>query len=68
VTEALPDEEPDERTHSIPLFVSRWCRFYFRDTPFLREFALRPNQTLLINEMIANTRRNYTDGRGHAPG
>jgi hypothetical protein len=27
---ALPGEEPDERTHSIPLFVSRWCRFYFR--------------------------------------
>ena len=27
---ALPGEEPDERTHSIPLFVSRWYRFYFR--------------------------------------
>jgi hypothetical protein len=35
--------------------------------PFLREFVLRPDQTLLINEMVNDIRRIYTDGRGHTP-
>ena len=35
--------------------------------PFLRDFALSPDQTWLMNEMVNDTRRIYTDGRGHVP-
>jgi hypothetical protein len=35
--------------------------------PFLREFVLAPNQTWLINEMMNEIRRIYTDGRDHTP-
>ena len=33
--------------------------------PFLREFIVTPNQTWLVNEMVNDVRRVYTDGRGH---
>jgi hypothetical protein len=33
--------------------------------PFLREFVVTPDQTLLINEMVNDIRRIYTDGRDH---
>jgi len=33
--------------------------------PFLREFIVTPNQTWLINEMVNDIRRIYTDGREH---
>jgi hypothetical protein len=33
--------------------------------PFLREFIVTPDQTWLINEMVNDIRRIYTDGRGH---
>src|SRR5262245_45761952 len=35
--------------------------------PFLREFVVTPNQTWLINEMVNDIRRIYTDGRDHVP-
>jgi len=35
--------------------------------PFLREFVPAPGQTWLINEMVNDIRRIYTDGRGHVP-
>ena len=35
--------------------------------PFLREFVVTPKRTWLINEMMNETRRIYTDGRDHAP-
>lgn len=35
--------------------------------PFLREFVIAPHQTWLINEMVNDIRRVYTDGRGHTP-
>jgi hypothetical protein len=35
--------------------------------PFLREFIVTPDQTLLINEMVNDIRRIYTDGRDHTP-
>jgi hypothetical protein len=35
--------------------------------PFLREFVPSPNQTWLINEMVNDIRRVYTDGRDHVP-
>jgi hypothetical protein len=33
--------------------------------PFLHEFVVTPAQTWLINEMVNDVRRVYTDGRGH---
>jgi hypothetical protein len=33
--------------------------------PFLREFVVTPDQTWLINEMVNDIRRIYTDGRDH---
>jgi len=33
--------------------------------PFLHEFIVTPGQTWLINEMVNDVRRVYTDGRGH---
>ena len=35
--------------------------------PFLREFVVTPDQTWLINEMVNDIRRVYTDGRDHVP-
>jgi hypothetical protein len=35
--------------------------------PFLRELVVTPHQTWLINEMVNDIRRIYTDGRGHIP-
>lgn len=35
--------------------------------PFLKEFIVTPGQTWLINEMVNDVRRVYTDGRGHTP-
>ena len=35
--------------------------------PFLREFVPTPKQTWLINEMVNDVRRVYTDGRDHVP-
>jgi hypothetical protein len=35
--------------------------------PFLREFVVTPDQTWLINEMVNDIRRIYTDGRAHVP-
>ena len=35
--------------------------------PFLREFIVTPEQTWLVNEMVNDIRRIYTDGRDHVP-
>src|SRR6185295_12904336 len=35
--------------------------------PFLKEWVVTPNQTWLMNEMVNDTRRIYTDGRVHTP-
>jgi hypothetical protein len=35
--------------------------------PFLREFIVTPDQTWLVNEMVNDVRRIYTDGRDHVP-
>lgn len=35
--------------------------------PFLHEFIVTPNQTWLVNEMVNDVRRVYTDGRDHMP-
>lgn len=35
--------------------------------PFLKEFIVTPDQTWLVNEMVNDIRRVYTDGRAHVP-
>ena len=35
--------------------------------PFLKDFVVTPDQTYLINEMVNDIRRVYTDGRDHPP-
>ena len=45
-----------------PAGMPRWVR-----EPFLREFIVTPNETWLINEMVNEIRRIYTDGRDHTP-
>ena len=35
--------------------------------PFLKEWVVTPNQTWLMNEMVNDVRRVYTDGRDHTP-
>ncbi|MEQ1760240.1 MAG: hypothetical protein ABL986_18135 [Vicinamibacterales bacterium] len=35
--------------------------------PFLHEYIVTPGQTWLINEMVNDVRRVYTDGRAHTP-
>ncbi len=35
--------------------------------PFLKEYIVTPQQTWLINEMVNDVRRVYTDGRDHTP-
>jgi len=35
--------------------------------PFLKEFIVTPDQTWLVNEMVNDIRRIYTDGRDHPP-
>ena len=46
----------------VPPGMPRWFT-----EPFLRQFVVTPDQTLLINEMMNDIRRIYTDGRGHPP-
>lgn len=52
----------DPLTLCLPAGYPRW-----HVEPFLREFVVRPEQTLLINEQQSEVRRVYTDGRGHLP-
>jgi hypothetical protein len=42
--------------------VPRWL-----DLPFLRDFVVTPNLTVMIAEAYNSVRRIYTDGRGHLP-
>ena len=45
-----------------PAGMPRWMT-----EPFLKDFAVTPQQTWLINEMANEVRRIYTDGRAHIP-
>jgi hypothetical protein len=54
--------EFDNLSNCAPPGHPRWLT-----EPFLREFVPTPGQTLLINEMVNDIRRIYTDGRGHVP-
>ena len=54
--------EWDRLSYCLPPGVPRWLT-----EPFLREFVVRPDGVWLINEMVNDIRRIYTDGRGHTP-
>jgi hypothetical protein len=54
--------EWDQLSYCLPAGYPRWV-----SEPFLREFVLRPERTLLINEMVNEIRRIPTDGTGHIP-
>jgi hypothetical protein len=54
--------EYDPLSAGNPAGMPRWM-----SEPFLKEFAVTPKQTWLINEMMNEIRRVYTDGRGHPP-
>ncbi|HEX6997480.1 MAG TPA: hypothetical protein VF322_05010 [Gammaproteobacteria bacterium] len=52
--------EYDPISDCRPPGMPRWLT-----EPFLREFTVAPHQTWLINEMVNDIRRVYTDGREH---
>ena len=54
--------EFDPLSNCAPPGHPRWLT-----EPFLREFVPTPGTTYLINEMVNDIRRIYTDGRGHVP-
>jgi hypothetical protein len=54
------DIEFDNLSNCAPPGHPRWLT-----EPFLRDFALTPDTAYLINEMVNDIRRIYTDGRGH---
>ena len=54
--------EYDPLSTCSPPGYPRWL-----SEPFLREFVVTPDQTWLMNEMINDVRRIYTDDRGHTP-
>jgi hypothetical protein len=53
-------DEFDPLSTCAPPGTPRWL-----SEPFLREFVITPGQTWLINEMVNDIRRVYTDGRPH---
>jgi hypothetical protein len=54
--------EWDSLSYCLPAGFPRWLT-----EPFLREFIVRPEEVWMINEQQSETRRIYTDGRGHVP-
>ena len=54
--------EFDNLSNCAPPGHPRWMT-----EPFLRDFVVTPDQTYLINEMVNDIRRIYTDGREHTP-
>jgi hypothetical protein len=52
--------EYDPLSAGNPAGMPRWMT-----EPFLKDFAVTPSQTWLINEMMNEVRRVYTDGRDH---
>ena len=54
--------EWDYLSYCLPAGFPRWYT-----EPFLREFITTPTETWMTNEQQSETRRIYTDGRGHTP-
>lgn len=62
VADAKAGNEFDHLSYCLPAGMPRWL-----SEPFLREWVATPDETWLINEMVSEVRRVYTDGRGHPP-
>jgi hypothetical protein len=62
MAEVAKGNEYDQLTDCLPAGFPRWLT-----TPFLREWVLRPDGLTATTEGMAETRRIYTDGRGHVP-
>ena len=60
IRQAEAGNDFDPITWCLPSGFPRWMV-----EPFLKEFVAAPDRTLLMNEMNNETRRIYTDGRGH---
>lgn len=59
--DAVSGKEYDAQLSAcLPAGVPRWFT-----EPYLRDFAISPGQTWLMNELANETRRVYTDGRAH---
>lgn len=54
--------EYDPLSDCRPPGLPRWAT-----EPFLHEFIVTPDQTWLVNEMVNDVRRVYTDGSEHTP-
>jgi hypothetical protein len=62
LAEVAKGVEWDALSYCLPAGYPRWL-----SEPFLREFIPTRTQVLLMNEMVNETRRVYTDGRDHPP-
>jgi hypothetical protein len=62
IADVLKGIEWDQLSYCLPAGFPRMLT-----EPFLREFIDLPNETWQINEQQSETRRIYTDGRGHVP-
>jgi hypothetical protein len=55
-------KEWDRLSWCLPAGFPRWLA-----EPWLREFIVTPDETWMSHEQVNETRRIYTDGRGHGP-
>lgn len=62
VADIKQGKEWDRISYCLPAGFPRWLT-----EPFLREFVITPEESWLMHEQVNETRRIYTDGRGHVP-
>jgi hypothetical protein len=62
IDEVAKGVEWDSLSNCLPAGHPRWLT-----EPFLKEIVITPGQTWWTNEQQSETRRIYTDGRGHIP-
>lgn len=62
VAEIAAGHEWDRLSYCLPAGFPRMLT-----EPFFREFIVTPNQVWMSHEQVNETRRIYTDGRGHVP-
>jgi hypothetical protein len=55
-------KEWDRISYCLPAGFPRWLT-----EPFMREFIVTAKETWMMHEQVNETRRIYTDGRGHVP-
>lgn len=60
IDEISKGHEWDRISYCLPAGFPRWLT-----EPFMREFIVTPSETWMTHEQVNETRRIYTDGRGH---